>query len=256
MLKEQLEKTVREAGAMLSDDRRLEVETKEGHANYVTAVDRQVQEFLWERLPLLVAGSRFIGEEGAAASLTDEPTWIVDPVDGTTNLIHDYRQSAVSVALAVEREPVVGLVYQPFTDELFCAEKGKGAYLNGKPIRVSELGMDRALVSFGTSPYNPQKAEISLKLALKYLLTCADIRRSGSAALDLCNVACGRTEVFFELELKPWDVAAGALLVTEAGGVFRMPLSPEGVRFEGTNTIFAANRACADPAMNLMRTMI
>ncbi len=256
MLKTELEKIVREAGTMLSDERRLEVEIKEGHANYVTAVDRQVQAFLREKLPALVPGSRFIGEEGAGAVLTDDPTWIVDPVDGTTNLIHDYRQSAISIALAVGGEPTVGLVYQPYADELFYAEKGKGAFLNDKPIRVSETEMNRALVSFGTSPYNPQKAETSLRLALRYLLTCADIRRSGSAALDLCYVACGRTEIFFELELKPWDVAAGALLVTEAGGVFRMPLSPEGVHFEGTNTIFAANRVCAEPAMALFRTEV
>ena len=256
MLTEQTELIIREAGRMIRSEDPHDAESKEGHANFVTSTDKRVQAFLREQLPKTVPGSRFIGEEGESMALTDDPTWIVDPVDGTTNLIHDYRHSAVSVALAVKKEPVLGLVYQPYTDELFRAEKGKGACLNGKPIRVSGTGMDRALVLFGTSPYNPQKAGTSLKTVLKYLLTCADIRRSGSAALDLCYVACGRAEVFFELELKPWDVAAGALLVTEAGGIFRMPLNDRGVCFEGTNAVFASNSACASAALNIMTTTV
>ncbi|MDO5435867.1 MAG: inositol monophosphatase family protein [Clostridia bacterium] len=252
MLTEQLEAIAREAGSFLTGRGTLEIESKEGHANFVTAVDKKVQAYLRQRLPELVPGSRFIGEEGETEALTDDPTWIVDPVDGTTNLIHDYRQSAVSIALTMKGETVIGLVYQPYTDEMFLAEKGKGAYLNGRRIRVSDNAMERALVAFGTSPYNPEKAGISLKTALRYLLTCADIRRTGSAAVDLCNVACGRTDVFFELELKPWDVAAGALLITEAGGVFRMPLRPDGLRFEGTNCVFASNAVCAEPALDLL----
>lgn len=251
LITDRLEAIAREAGEIILSADRLNVEKKAGHANYVTDVDKRVQEYLQKNVSGLVPGSRFIGEEGDEHTLTAAPTWIIDPVDGTTNLVHGYHLSAVSIALTENRLPVLGLVYNPYAGEMYRAEKGKGAYLNGERLHVAENAMEEALVAFGSTPYYPEKAKKSLEVAYEFLKECADIRRSGSAALDLCHLAAGRTDVFFELLLQPWDVAAGSLLVEEAGGVFRMPLSTEGVRFDAPQTVFAATKVCDGPALEL-----
>lgn len=247
-----IEAILRRAGAMITARPEFSVDQKEGHANFVTTVDQAVQTLLQTELARLLPGSRFIGEEQENEPLTDEYTWIVDPVDGTTNLIHDMRMSAISVALTKERAPILGLIYQPYTDEMFFTRKGEGAFLNGKPIRVSQVPFDQALVSFGTSPYDPDLAEKSLSSALRFLYSCADIRRSGSAAIDLANVACGRIEAYFEYTLKPWDHAAGSLLVTEAGGRFAMPFTGRGIDFSMPGGVVAASAACYEQAMKLL----
>lgn len=241
----------RNAGKMITDATGLHVEKKPGHANFVTNMDKAVQAYLEKALCELVPGSRFIGEEKDCEGLTNEPTWIVDPVDGTTNLIHDFRHSAVSIALTQNGAPVIGVIYQPYVDEMFYAEKCKGAYLNGTPIHVSDMPYGDALVAFGSSPYDPALARAGIRICCQYLLECADVRRTGSCAIDLCNLACGRVDLFFELQLSPWDVAAGALIVEEAGGVFRMPLRDDGVKFEGKNAVFASNAVCADHALKV-----
>ena len=252
MLPGEVCRIAREAGRIILSHGVYDVENKDGHANFVTAVDKDVQAYLSLALKAALPGSHFIGEEQENDALTDATTWIIDPVDGTTNLIHDYRQSAVSIALCENSEPVMAAVYQPYTDELFFAEKGCGASLNGKPIRAANTPFDRALVAFGTSPYNAELAERSMKLALAFLQNCADIRRSGSAALDLAHVACGRVDAFFELILQPWDFAAGALLVKEAGGQFTMPFGDGKVRFDGPQGVLAVNKVCAEKALAVL----
>ena len=168
-------------------------------------------------------------------------------------MIHDLRSSAVSVALAVDRVPVLGIVYQPYTNEMFSAVAGKGATLNGNPIHVSDTVFDRALVSFGTCPYHPVLAQQSMNSALRFLQCCADIRRSGSAAIDLANLACGRTDVYFEWTLKPWDFAAGMLLVTEAGGQVCAPPN-ENIPYCGASSaILAACPQCFSPALQILK---
>ena len=249
-----VERIAREAGRIILSFGEFNVEEKEGHANFVTDVDCAVQEYLSKALSDLLPGSAFIGEEQDNEQLTDVPTWVIDPVDGTTNLIHNYRQSAVSIALLEDKQPVLAAVYQPYTDELFFALKGCGATLNGEKISASAHPFERALVCFGTSPYNAELAERSLKLALAFLKNAADIRRSGSAALDLAHVACGREDVFFEIVLKPWDFAAGALLVKEAGGQFLMPLGDGKVRFDGPQGVLAVNKVCAEKALAVLMT--
>ena len=243
-LREGVLAAARHAGEIILGFGEFSVEEKEGHANFVTDVDCAVQDYLQTALTRLVPGSAFIGEEKENDALTDAPTWIIDPVDGTTNLIHNLRMSAVSIALCEGGRPVLGTVYQPYTDEMFLAVLGQGATLNGRPIHVSATPFHRAVVAFGTSPYNPELAKTSMAMALSCLQRAADVRRSGSAALDLAAVACGRADAFFELTLKPWDYAAGALLVTEAGGRFLMPLSENGVRFDRPEAILAVNPAC------------
>ena len=254
-LQQGVARIAREAGRIILSFGEFNVEEKEGHANFVTDVDCAVQAYLSKALSDLLPGSAFIGEEQDNEQLTDVPTWVIDPVDGTTNLIHNYRQSAVSIALLEGRQPVLAAVYQPYTDELFFAVKGGGATLNGEKISASAHPFERALVCFGTSPYNAELAERSLKLALAFLKNAADIRRSGSAALDLAHVACGRQDVFFEITLKPWDFAAGALLVTETGGRFMMPFEDGEIRFDCPRGILAANSKCADRALELIKSI-
>lgn len=145
--------------------------------------------------------------------------YIVDPIDGTTNFMKGYQMSAISAALAKDGEVICGVVYNPYLDELFTAGKGQGAFLNGKPIHVSGAPLSEGLVLFGTSPYHESLAEQSFQTAYQYFKQALDVRRSGSAALDLCSIAAGRAELFFELILQPWDYAAGSLLIQEAGGV-------------------------------------
>ena len=135
------------------------------------------------------------------------------------NFIKDLRASSISVALAEDGRVQLAAVYNPYLDEMFCAERGKGAFCNGKPIHVSEETLENGIVIFGTSPYDEDLSQKSFKLAYEYFRKALDIRRTGSAAIDICAVAAGRAELFFELMLSPWDYAAGSLIVEEAGGI-------------------------------------
>lgn len=215
---------VRDAGRLLLDAVNIEesVEKKSGRANFVTRYDKQVQEFLFERLGELVPEAVFIGEEEEQhAQLPASAAFIIDPIDGTTNFMKNYQVSCISVALLQGGIPLAGVIYNPYLDELFTAWRGNGAFLNGSPIRVSDHSLKEGLVLLGTAPYNPELSQQTFTLAYELFKRSLDIRRSGSAALDLCSIACGRAELFFELLLSPWDFAAGALLVREAGGEIR-----------------------------------
>jgi len=252
-MKDELSRIAVKAGEFFLERELTSVVSKEGHANYVTNIDCRVQAYLEEALLKLLPGSVFIGEEKENRPLGDEPTWIVDPLDGTTNMIHDYRLSAVSIALCREKKPVLGLVWQPYTREMFLAETGGGAFLNGGPIHVSKTPFAEALVAVGTAPYYEELEEKGMALALDCLHECADIRRSGSAALDLANLACGRHEIFYEMRLKPWDYAAGSLIVQEAGGIVMMPLEGDGMDYDRTTAILAATPECMEQALALFR---
>ena len=252
-MKDRLIRTAKQAGRFFLERRLTSIVSKEGHANYVTDIDCRVQEYLEKALTRLVPGSLFIGEEKENQALTDDPTWIVDPLDGTKNMIHDYHMSAVSIALCVEKKPVTGVIWQPYTREMFYAEAGSGAFLNDRPIHVSERPFSDALVALGTAPYYEELEEKTMALALDYLHSCADIRRSGSAAVDLAYLACGRHEVFAEMRLKPWDYAAGALIIQEAGGKIMMPLAGKEMNYDLSTAILAASSGCADQALEVFR---
>ncbi len=252
-MREELTQIARNAGRFFQRRRLTRVDSKEGHANYVTNIDCRVQAYLGEALTELLPGSLFIGEEKENQALTDAPTWVVDPLDGTTNMIHDYRMSAVSIALCRDRKPVTGLIWQPFAKEMYCAEAGKGATLNGRPIHTADTPFREALTAFGTSPYYEELEKATMETACDFLHECADIRRSGSAALDLAHLACGRIDIFFEMRLKPWDYAAGSLIVQEAGGIMRMPLNGGEMDYDLTTAIFAAAPGCAEQAMEVLR---
>lgn len=195
--------------------------TVKGVADFVTEVDTGVQSFLKAALADRWPHVAFLGEENGEqhADFTGL-TWVLDPIDGTTNLIHDFRHSAISLALLDGDRTVKAVVYQPFSGETFTAEAGRGAYLDGRPIHVSgETEMAKSLVNVGTSPYHHELAERNFDIMRRVFVDSADIRRTGSAALDLAYVACGRADAYFEMDIKLWDYAAGRLLVTEAGGM-------------------------------------
>ena len=152
---------VREAAKLFADRNAAEHIMEKGHCDYVTAVDEAVQAFMQKQLGALYSEIQFMGEEQDNSEIDMSGlVWVLDPVDGTTNLIHDYQSSAISLALLENREPILGIVYNPYMDEMFWAEKGKGSFLNGRPIHISNAGcMAESLISVGTSPYYKDKAD-------------------------------------------------------------------------------------------------
>ena len=234
---------VRDCGKIMLEAVRTSdmVDAKEGHANFVTTYDKKVQETLQEKLKEILPAAAFVGEEDDMhASIQKGLAFIVDPIDGTTNFIKDYHVSAISVGLINDGRSYIGVVYNPYLDEMFTAERGKGAFLNGKPIHVSRNPLSEGIVLFGTAPYYEELSRKSFDLAYEYFRQALDIRRSGSAAIDLCSIAAGRAEVYFELRLSPWDYAAGSLIVEEAGGVVTTVDGGE-ITFERPCSVLAAN---------------
>ena len=190
--------------------------------NLVTQYDLKVQNCLTARLSEVFPSARFYCEESEnPQSLDAEEVFMIDPIDGTMNFVHSLRQSCISIAYLKNGKAFAGAVYNPYADEMFTAIRGEGACLNGSPIHVSDRGLAESVVAVGTAPYNPELLEGTLCLLRTALLSSLDIRRMGSAALDLCSVAAGRCGLFCELLLSPWDYAAGALIAEEAGAVCR-----------------------------------
>jgi myo-inositol-1(or 4)-monophosphatase len=192
---------------------------KEGKANLVTEYDSRIQKELRKKLLKLLPGAGFMGEEDQAdqTDISKGYAFIVDPIDGTTNFVRNARASCISIALAKDGNPITGVVHNPYAGETFYAAKGEGAFLNDATINSSNKTLEESIIYFGTSPYEAQWAQKSFQIAYQYFTHGADLRRSGSAALDICDVACGRGDFFFELRLNPWDYAAAACIASEAG---------------------------------------
>ena len=217
--------TVLEAGELLADPAAVRSIRAKSETDYVTNVDLAVQEFLRERLAALAPDVQFMGEEqdNSALDLT-RPCWILDPVDGTTNLIHQFQHSAISLALAEGGQIVFGVVYNPYTEECFTARRGGGALRNGVPIHVSDVSrLGDSLLSTGTVPGRRELADAAFRQMRALYDRCQDVRRTGCASLDLCWVACGRLDGYVELSLQPWDYAAGMRIAAEAGGKVTTP---------------------------------
>ena len=195
--------------------------TEKGPSDFVTQIDFNVQDYMIKELKLINPLIQVIAEEKDNQKIDfSKPVWILDPIDGTTNLVHGYHHSAVSLALHDGEKIAFGVVYNPYADETFHAEAGKGCYLNNKRMQVSKVGaLKDSLVMVGTASYYKELADEIFTEIFRVYRRCGDIRRTGSAALDLAYVACGRVEGYFERNLKPWDIAAGMLLVKEAGGI-------------------------------------
>lgn len=242
---EKIIRVVREAGELIRCvyDTEQEITEKTNPADLVTKYDVAVQKFLRRELLRLLPEADFLGEEGAQAQLTQPWCFIVDPIDGTANFVRGMGHSNISVALAKNRQTEYAVVYNPYRDELFSARRGEGAWLNGKPIHVTDHDAAHSLLICGSTAYDRELTDRHFAMMKALYNQCADYRRFGAAALDFCYLACGRAEVFFECRLRPWDIAAGTLILTEAGGqVTQMDGSP--IDVTQNCSIFASNTVC------------
>ncbi|GLT80188.1 hypothetical protein SLA2020_516410 [Shorea laevis] len=216
-----------------------------GQVDLVTETDKACENLIFNHLKEHYPTHKFIGEETTAAcgvtELTDEPTWIVDPLDGTTNFVHGFPFVCVSIGLTIGKFPTVGVVYNPIMDELFTGIHGKGAFLNGKPLKVSvQTELVKSLLA---TEAGVQRDKLTLDASTNrinnLLVKVRSLRMSGSCALNLCGIACGRLDLFYELGYGgPWDVAAGVVIVKEAGGLI---YDPSGKDFDITSPRVAAS---------------
>jgi myo-inositol-1(or 4)-monophosphatase len=215
-----VEQIAREAGALLMTyfDRHIKIEYK-GDVDLVTAADRASEKLIVERLKAKWPQHGIVGEEGTRSDTGAEYRWFVDPLDGTTNFAHGYPVFCVSIALAGPNDRLeVGVLYDPTRNEMFSAQGGSGATLNGKPIHVSKTARLAESILGTGFPSHKRHKNPNIHFYQQITLRSHGVRRAGSAALDLANVAAGRYDGFWEFNLNPWDTAAGVLIVQEAGG--------------------------------------
>jgi len=224
MLSKLIDIVVEASGLMLTDD--FQVTEKQGVANIVTSSDVAVQEFLRVRLKELLPDCGFLCEEEDQHDLAHEYVWIVDPIDGTANYARGIRECGICVGLRHHSQMELAVVYLPRTDELFMAERGKGAFLHhpesGKPakqLKVSERPFADGIMCTALSLYHKEHAKVCHDIIFEAYMQCNDVRRFGSAASELCYLAMGLCELYFEYQLSPWDFAAASLILEEAGGV-------------------------------------
>jgi myo-inositol-1(or 4)-monophosphatase len=212
-------KTARALKRDFGELEKLQVSLK-GPANFVSSADRRAEETLYQELGKARPGYGFLGEEGGEREGADKShRWIVDPLDGTTNFLHGIPQFAISIALEREGAVVAGLIYNPASEEMFIAEKGKGAFLNEQRIRVAgRKRLDEAVVACGLPHVGRGDIALGRKETGAMQERVAGLRRFGAAALDLAWVAAGRLDGYWERDIKPWDMAAGLILLREAGG--------------------------------------
>ena len=230
----------KEAAALILQAHGVLAETKTGHRDVVTEYDRRVQELLTARLSAAVPGAVFFCEENEQqGDLKAEHVFVIDPIDGTMNFVRGFHHSAISVAYMRSGVIRAASVYNPYAEECFSALAGEGAWCNGRSIHAGALPLSESVVCCGTAPYSPQLADSTFDLIKKAFLASLDIRREGSAALDMCSAAAGWAGVYFEPTVSLWDIAAGLLLVQEAGGVCcRLDGSP--VPLDGSKTSILA----------------
>lgn len=250
---------VRRAGELLLSAHDISGVTREKHgpADLVTAYDEAVQAFLRRELLALLPEADFYGEEGTHRALTRPWVFVVDPIDGTTNFTRRMNYSNISVALVHQGQTECGVVYNPYVNEMYAARRGSGATLNGAAIRVSDNDLRHGLVICGSTIYDRRYTEQHFAILRQLYERCMDYRRFAAAALDCCQVAAGRAELFFECRLSPWDYAAGALIAQEAGGIATRldgtpldPLSPGSV-FIGNVPCHAVLRELNIPPVEL-----
>ncbi len=209
----------RESGALINNfaERKIPFELK-GDFDLVTEADRACEELIVSRLLSHFPSHSIVGEEGGERRNSSEYCWYVDPVDGTTNFAHGFPVYNTTLGLAKNGEMIAGVIFDPTRNEMFAAEKGGGAYLNGHRIHVSKAKrVEDSLVATGF-PSRRRRENINIHFYYQLALESHGVRRAGAAAIDLANVACGRLDAFWEFGLNPWDMAAGILLIAEAGG--------------------------------------
>jgi myo-inositol-1(or 4)-monophosphatase len=239
-----MESIAREAGALLmSYFGKISIEYK-GDADLVTEADRAAERLITERVAALWPDHDLMGEEGARREHGSEYKWYVDPLDGTTNFAHGFPVFCVSLGLTRKDNLIAGVIFDPTRNELFAAERGSGSFLNGKAIHVSKTKkLVESLVATGF-PSHKRHKNPNIHYYHQITLRSHGVRRAGSAALDLCSVASGRVDGFWEFTLNPWDTAAGVLLVEEAGGIVT---DMRGGPFElASREVLASNRLIHD----------
>jgi len=237
----------REAGALIlsARDRDKRVEEKSFAFDLVTRYDRAVQELVETRLHALLPEATFMGEEDVPAPDGENNSlkFIIDPIDGTTNFIKELHMSCISIALSQNGQVTHGVIYDPYADELFSAQLGKGAWLGDRRLQVSGEKNSRPVTIMGMSPYDrKQFEEGTFQLMRDLFHTSVDVRITGSAALDFCYMAAGRAEMFAEFRQRPWDCAAGSLIASEAGCRVT-DLRGEPLQFEKNTSVLVAGEA-------------
>ena len=251
----QVQQIAREAGTFLKEERRkfdrTRVEEKSAH-NYVSYVDKESEKWLIAQLSALLPEAGFIAEEGSG-SLTDENyCWLVDPLDGTSNYIHDVAPYCVSIALRNKEELLIGVVYEVCRDECFYAWKGSKAYLDGREIHVSDVSdLDKAFIDLGF-PYNSDAYRpVALRLVDRLYGFAGGTSLMGAAAAEVCYIAAGRFEARIEAWIGPWDIAAGALILMQAGG--KVTDFSGGDNWQSGDEVLATNGAMHETLMQLVR---
>ena len=221
MIIDEIKEIAKDAGEVMLSAVRPKIMTKEGHANFCTETDEKIQAFLMERLKKVLPEASFLGEEDGLDVFSEKMSsgycFVIDPIDGTSNFIYEYRPSVISVGLLKDGKPHMAVVYNPYDDMMFSAIKGEGAYMNGERIMSSDAPLSESLAVFGTAPYYTEYRDKTFEIVKNLLPLCVDIRRSGTAAWDMCCVALGRCSLYFEMKIQLWDYAAAALIATEAG---------------------------------------
>lgn len=244
-LMEEVKKIVSECGRIIieADKTSLEIDLKDGNNNIVTKYDKLVQNILKEKLMNLIPDSIFVGEENEENAKnfdTAKYVFIVDPIDGTTNFSRDFKMSAISVALLKNKQPIIAVCYNPYVKEMYTAIKGYGAFLNDKRIYVSDRKLKDGILLSGCAPYYNELRKESLNIQNTLALIASDYRRYGSAVIELCSIASGKAEVYFELKLMPWDFAAASLIIKEAGGKITT-INGEEIQYDNPSSIIASN---------------
>lgn len=220
MLKE-IESWARKAGQLQLDNfqKNIEINSKDRKIDLVTEVDKKSEKILVEEISSAYPEHSIIAEEGSNKSNDSRYRWIIDPLDGTVNYVHGFPIFAISLALYKDEQPEYGVVYLPYFDDIYSAQRGQGSYYNDKRIRVNEeYNVKDGIIATGF-PYSHQESNEALELFNKILPEAGGIRRTGAAAYDLCQVASGVFSGFWEIELNLWDIAAGILIIEEAGGI-------------------------------------
>lgn len=245
-----IEQAARDAGDIIrsAHGTDLQIEEKEGHANFVTMYDKKVQDFLTGRLREILPDARFLGEENGMDVFRpgDEEGWlfVIDPIDGTTNFIHNMHPYVTSIGLMKDGVPYAGVVYAPVTDQMFTAERGQGAFENGKRIHSSTASLADSIMLSGSAGFSAEAFQIAQKVTGEFQRRCQGVRMTGSAEYNLCMAASGRCGGYYEMRLGLWDYAAGGLILEEAGGrmtdYYGQPLS-----WRGSSSVIGASEGVA-----------
>ncbi|MGN1013134.1 MAG: inositol monophosphatase family protein [Clostridia bacterium] len=237
---------VSECGSIIlnADEDSLKIESKEGNNNIVTNYDKLIQNILKEKLLKFVPGAVFIGEENDEQYINniekDKYKFIVDPIDGTTNFSRKLNTSSISVALLKNDTPIIAVCYNPYVNEMYTAIKGYGAFLNGKKIHVSNKELKDGILLSGYASYYNELRSKSLDIHNKLSLIAGDFRRYGSAVIEMCSIASGKAELYYELKLMPWDYAAASLIIKEAGGKITT-IDGKEIQYNNPSTVLASN---------------